>query len=195
MRSGVIITILLIFTIFSTSLLLIHLDTSGSTTTSTTTTTSQGVPSGGFTVRNVLFSLESSSPVTAPASWILLVGALVWRRRFTRNNLGLDRETFRLMMGMKGSRNREKILRRLASPKDRFQLANDLGMDWKTADYHINLLLKYALIQESVAYGKVRLYQLTENGELAIKALDKMNLNFAYKNQPKSESIQGTVAI
>jgi hypothetical protein len=138
----------------------------------------------------MLSLLEASSPIIAPASWIVLISATVWRRRFARDSLGLDRETFKLMMGMKGSQNRERILNRLSSPKDRFQLANDLGMDWKTADYHISLLLKHALIHESTAYGKVKLYELTANGRMVLKALDNLNSNSTCKNEASFGSIQ-----
>lgn len=76
------------------------------------------------------------------------------------------------MTKMKGSSNRVMLLRSLGQPKDRLQLARNLSLDWKTVDHHVRVLLENNLIQESIAYGNVRIYQLTTAGRSVLKVLD-----------------------
>ena len=56
------------------------------------------------------------------------------------------------------------MLKKLSEPRDRLQLAKDLNLDWKTIDYHIEILLKHGLIREQAAYGNVKIYELTPIG-------------------------------
>ena len=65
-------------------------------------------------------------------------------------------------------------MRALETPKDRYQLSKDLGLDWTTIDYQVRVLLKYGLVAEDSAYGNVRLYRLTPVGELLLKALREL---------------------
>lgn len=89
--------------------------------------------------------------------------------------MGLTKETFDLLTRMKGSRTRIGILRTLTVPKDRFQLANELGMDWTTADYHMRVLLRNGLVHEQSAYGNVRLYELTPVGKMLLGILGDLD--------------------
>lgn len=98
---------------------------------------------------------------------------------------GLDRNQFELALRMKGSPTRVSILRALVSPKDRLQLSTELGFDWKTIDYHTQLLLRNGLIQERAAYGQVKMYELTSEGASVLKAIDDLN-------QPKAVDVAST---
>ena len=68
-------------------------------------------------------------------------------------------------------------MRALETPKDRFQLSKDLGLDWTTVDYQVGVLLKYNLVVENAAYGNVKLFTLTPMGETILKALNEMQRN------------------
>lgn len=97
----------------------------------------------------------------------------MWRGRVRAEwaRLGLTEDLFKLLTRMKGSGTRTSILRALATPKDRFQLAKDLNLDWTTVNYQVRVLSKYGLVTEDVAYGKVRLFKLTPIGDVILKAL------------------------
>lgn len=82
---------------------------------------------------------------------------------------------FKLLLQMKGGETRTTILKSLLTPKDRFQLARDLELDWTTIDYHVQVLLKYGLVQEKTAYGNVKLYELTPVGNVLLNALEEMS--------------------
>ena len=124
-----------------------------------------------------LVALQTHSLALVPISWAVVVGAWIWRGRaksdWTRR--GLDQSLFRLLLQMKGGETRTTILKELLTPKDRLQLANDLGLDWATIDYHIQVLLKHGLVQEKTAYGNVKLYELTPVGNTLLNALEEMN--------------------
>lgn len=53
----------------------------------------------------------------------------------------------------------------LSAPKDRLQLAQELGLDWKAIDYQVRRLNKQEFVREQSAYGKVKVYELTETGK------------------------------
>ena len=76
---------------------------------------------------------------------------------------------------MKGSQTRTTILKALLTPRDRFQLAKDLDLDWATVDYHVQILLKHSLITEKIAFGNVKFYELTLTGSTLLAALDELN--------------------
>lgn len=85
---------------------------------------------------------------------------------------GLTQELIDLLRNMKRSQMPLDILKKLTQPSDRLQLAKDLKVDWKTIDYHTHVLLKHGLIREQVAYGNVKIYELTPVG---IKFRDAAN--------------------
>ncbi len=99
--------------------------------------------------------------------WFLVVGALYWRGHVKSawRRMGFEHDIFKLFSQMKGSKTRVAMLNSLAFPKDRLQLARELGCDWNVADRHIRILLEHGLISEEKAYGKVKFYQLTANGK------------------------------
>jgi predicted transcriptional regulator len=83
----------------------------------------------------------------------------------------LTEDLFRLLKKMKGGGTRTSIMRALDTPKDRFQLSKDLGFDWTTIDYQVQVLQKYGLVKEEAAYGNVKLYSLTPVGQVLLNAL------------------------
>jgi len=87
----------------------------------------------------------------------------------------LSRDVFELIVNMKGSRSRIKLLKELQVPKDRLQLAKNLSLDWSTIDYHMTVLLKHDLVSEKTAYGNVKLYELTSVAQNLLKALEEMS--------------------
>ena len=117
------------------------------------------------------------------------MGAFVWRgsARATWKKSGLEQDVFKLIMNMKGSKNRIQLLRNLSAPKDRMQLAKELSLDWATVDYHVGVLLKYGLISEKAVYGQVKVFELTDVGSTLLKVLEEMEV------KDKSEKSSGTV--
>ena len=116
---------------------------------------------------------EERSVVLAPSSWVIVGGLWFWRGR-TREawtSLGFDSEVFELFMRMKGGKTREKMMSSLSMPKDRLQLAQELGLDWKAVDHHIIVLCKYGFVLEQVAYGRVKMYELTDMGKVLLRLL------------------------
>jgi DNA-binding transcriptional ArsR family regulator len=75
---------------------------------------------------------------------------------------------------MKGGPTRLSILKALAAPKDRLQLANQLSLDWKTVDHHVRVLNEYGFIKATSSYGTIVLYGLTKQGEILLKLIDEL---------------------
>ena len=125
---------------------------------------------------SALALLQGGSYFLAPVSWGFVLGAWLWRGRVRSQwtRLGLTEDLFRLLTKMRGSGTRTSIMEALETPKDRFQLSKDLGLDWTTVDYQVRVLLKYGLVAEESAYGNVKLYKLTPIGEVLLKALREM---------------------
>ena len=130
-------------------------------------------PSAG---QNVLQDFFNESFAIAPASWAILCGMWIWRGKLRSrwNSLGFTQDSFDLLVKMKGGPTRVKLLNSLAAPKDRSQLAQEMGMDWKAVDRHVQLLLRYSFIKEEQAYGQVKLYTLTAEGERLLHLIQEM---------------------
>lgn len=176
-KYGIILGVLLAFAMFNTFLLGFQLARFSpwapqSPTNSTITSTQHYANQ----ISASLDALQTSSVVLAPISWGAVIGAWTWRGRVRSEwgQLGLSEDLFRLLVKMRGSGTRSSILKALLTPKDRFQLAKDLNLDWTTVDYHVRVLLKYGLVAEDTAYGNVKLYKLTPNGDVMLKALEEM---------------------
>ena len=91
--------------------------------------------------------------------------------------MGYDKDAFQLMTRMKGAATRLKLLESLdaPTPMDRYQLANRLGLDWKSIDRQTEVLGRYGLIREQVAYGRVKMYSITENGRTMLKLVRELD--------------------
>ena len=120
--------------------------------------------------------VQTTSLFLAPVSWVLLGGAWVWRGRVRArySEMGFGSDVFELFMKMKGGATRIKVLNTLSTPKDRLQLAQELGVDWKTVDRHVQILNKYGFVTEQAAYGTVRLYEVTPLGKMLLNLFDDL---------------------
>lgn len=109
--------------------------------------------------------LPGNSPVMVTLGWIESdeEDTWIWRGKVRSRweSSGFDSGIFELFMKMKGAKTRSSLLGALSFPKDRMQLAQELGLDWKAIDYHMIRLYKYGLVREDRAFGKVKLYRLT----------------------------------
>lgn len=135
-----------------------------------------------------LFSIMRFSEFAAPISWAGVGSLWVWRG-YTKSKwtqLGYDRDAFKFMTQMRGAATRLKLLESLDSPMDRLQLARRLGLDWKAIDRQTQILCRYGLIREEQAYGKVRIYSLSENGRIMLKLIKDLGA----QNQQQQESLQ-----
>jgi DNA-binding transcriptional ArsR family regulator len=174
-RLGIVLGVLIVFSALSTVLLGFQL-ANYSPWMPPQNTNSTSIPPPVNPVNRSLALWQGGSYVLAPVSWGLVLGAWLWRGRVRAewSRLGLTEDLFRLLMKMRGSGTRASIMRALDTPKDRFQLSKDLGLDWTTIDYQVRVLLKYGLVAEDAAYGNVKMYKLTPVGELLLKALREM---------------------
>jgi DNA-binding MarR family transcriptional regulator len=91
--------------------------------------------------------------------------------------MGFGSDVFELFMKMKGGATRIKVLNTLSTPKDRLQLAEELGVDWKTVDRHVQILNRYGFVREQAAYGTVRLYEVTPIGKMLLNLFDDLERN------------------
>jgi len=166
------------------------------TMTATTTTTTYGPGAGPATTsqnsgalaslgtfgaaatsgESLLREVQEASLVLAPVCWVVLGGMWVWRGRVRArySEMGFGSDVFELFMKMKGGATRIKVLHTLTTPKDRLQLAEELGVDWKTVDRHVQILNKYGFVREQAAYGTVRLYEVTPMGKMLLNLFDDL---------------------
>jgi hypothetical protein len=120
---------------------------------------------------------EDHSLILAPSSWVAVGGMWIWRGRMRSKwtDLGFDSDVFTLFVRMKGAKTRIRLLDALSVPKDRLQLAEELGLDWKSVDRHVAVMKKYGFLDDKVAYGRVRMYQLTPVGLSLLKLLQELS--------------------
>ncbi len=125
----------------------------------------------------VLVSAQRSSLFLAPVGWTMVVGAWIWRGRVRARwrELGFESDVFELFMKMKGGATRIRLLDALEAPKDRLQIAQQLGVDWKTVDRHVQVLSKYGFVHEQAAYGTLRVYEVTPLGKMLLKLFDELD--------------------
>jgi len=128
----------------------------------------------------VLFSLYSISASTAVAAWLLLgfTGVVFWRSRSYRyvwKKAGFDRNVYNLMVKMRGGNSRLELLRHLESPKQRNELSQVTGIDWKEVDREVSLLQSYGLVSVYAETGSVKIFKLTEQGQLLLKLIGELN--------------------
>jgi hypothetical protein len=86
---------------------------------------------------------------------------------------GLCCGVFELLVKMKGGRTRTMVLRSLLEPKNKLQLAHELGIDWKAVDRHMAKLLQYSLVTEVVTVGTCKVYAITQKSRQALELADK----------------------
>jgi predicted transcriptional regulator len=114
---------------------------------------------------------------TALISWMVFGAALIWRGR-VRSVWGQSRfsyDTFRLLVKMRGSQTRVKLMRSLSPPKNKLQLATALGIDWKAVDKHVQVLTKNGLIQAASTNGTATYYEVTDKGRSLLQVLEQLS--------------------
>lgn len=122
--------------------------------------------------------LMNASSYIAAVAWGGLAAALAYKGivRSVWSKSMFDYSVFKLLVKMRGSSTRMRILQTLEKPMNRQQLANELGLDWKAVDRHIELLLTYGLIRETdEGNGRVKHYVLTEDGKHVLELLEKLS--------------------
>lgn len=125
----------------------------------------------------LFLQIRQGSAYAAPLGWAGLVSMWIWRghTKSRWERLGYDKDSFQLMTKMKGAATRLKLLESLDTPMDRYQLANKLGLDWKSIDRQTEVLGRYGLIREQEAYGRVKMYSITENGRTMLKLVKELD--------------------
>lgn len=122
-----------------------------------------------------LFLIYDYSTQLAVFSWVLLVGAFVWRgyvrALWSRNRF--DYDIFRLLVRMRGAATRVRVLQSLTSPKNKLQLSKEMDVDWKAVDRHVEILRKHGLIVEADSHGKARYYSLSDYGRKVLTLLEE----------------------
>jgi hypothetical protein len=128
-------------------------------------------------LKSVYQFLVLHSLALAPGSWVLVGGMWIWRGRMRSRwtDFGFDSDVFGLFVKMKGGKTRIRLLDALSLPKDRLQLAQELGLDWKGVDRHLLLMKKYGFVDDKIAYGKVRMYELTPLGVSLLRLLQELS--------------------
>jgi hypothetical protein len=112
------------------------------------------------------FGVETSSQVTVERDcWSGKI-----KQRWTES--GLECSAFELLVRMRGGPTRATLLRLLAEPKNKLQLAKDAGIDWKAVDRHVDKLLECCLVRVVANAGTCTVYALSEKGRRALAVLD-----------------------
>ena len=129
---------------------------------------------GGIRTQTLFFT----SAYAAFGSWMFIAATLAFKgivkHLWCKNKL--DYEVFKLLVRMRGSPTRVRILRLLEKPMNRLMLARELGLDWKAVDRHIEVLEKHSLIQRAeTKKGRGELYALTEKGRKALELLESLS--------------------
>jgi DNA-binding MarR family transcriptional regulator len=129
------------------------------------------------------------TPFLASGGWGLVVITSLWYQRTTSTwrKMGFDSDVFQLLMRTKGGPTRIRLLKSLTTSKNRLELSRELGYDWNVIDRHIRILLKYGMIEETTAYGNVKLYQLTGTGRKLVGLIDELQ-DAETQSEPPTES-------
>jgi hypothetical protein len=133
---------------------------------------------------------QPSSQFSPYNSALLVEDAWVWRGRVKSRweSMGFDSSMFELFMRMRGAKTRLNLLGALFIPKDRMQLAKELGLDWKAVDYQIVRLSRHGLVRTDYAFGRVKLYRLTTMGEALLRLVGESDKNIVLVQKGASES-------
>jgi len=154
-----------------------------------TTTVGETAPTALVLANALVKFFEQHSLILAPGSWFAVGGMWIWRGRMRAKwtNLGFDSDVFTLFVRMKGAKTRMRLLDALNVPKDRLQLAGELGLDWKSVDRHVAVMKKYGFVSDKVAYGRVKLYQLTPMGVSLLNLMQELSKE--EKQEPSLSSV------
>jgi predicted transcriptional regulator len=113
-------------------------------------------------LQNRKFGVETSSLSFERDSWRGQV-----RQKWT--GCGMCCSVYELLVRMKGGPTRVRLLALLAAmPKNKLQLANESGIDWKAVDRHVERMLEFGLVQVVATAGTCTIYAITEKGARAL---------------------------
>ncbi|HXG07922.1 MAG TPA: helix-turn-helix domain-containing protein [Nitrososphaera sp.] len=118
--------------------------------------------------------LYEHSIVALPAAWAAVIGILIWKgkTRSVWTRQGFNYDTFKLVAQVPGSLTRiNNLLQSLNLPKNKLQLARELGMDWQTIDGHMEMLERSGLVDELTRVGNSRYYIISERGKRILSLL------------------------
>ena|SRR5438105_1284358 len=91
---------------------------------------------------------------------------------------GLCCQVFELIIQMKGGKTRIQLLRAIeANPSNKLQLAENIGIDWKAIDRHVNRLLEFSLVKSYVTVGTSTVYCVTDKGRKVLSLIDSYHKN------------------
>lgn len=124
---------------------------------------------------SIVAAVFSSSPYIAPVAWAAFLAALVWKGKIRSlwHQKGYDYDEFKILVKMRGGDTRVKILRNLTTvPKSKLQIANELGMDWKSIDGHVRTLSDHNLVKEAISFGTATYFAITDRGKEILDLLD-----------------------
>jgi hypothetical protein len=121
----------------------------------------------------------------AAAGWVAVGGVLFQgriaagfrrsrvRSLFASRGFGLD--VFDLMVTMRGGGSRITLLENMETPKNRLELSELTGIDWREVDREISILEKYGLVKIYAQTGTVKMYQVTEQGKLLRSLVEELS--------------------
>lgn len=90
------------------------------------------------------------------------------KTRYRWTGSGMCSGVYELLVQMKGGPTRARLLALLVEPKNKLQLANALGIDWKAVDRHVEKMLEFNLVQVAAVVGTCTVYVATEKGKRAL---------------------------
>lgn len=123
------------------------------------------------------YFIHDNAIILSVISWVA-IGALIWKGPVRRSfqKYGFDYEIFQIMMKMRGSDTRMKVLNLLATPKNRMQISEELSLDWKGIDRHVKTLVRFQLLTEMVQVGNATYYVRSDKGTRFLETITKEKL-------------------
>jgi hypothetical protein len=143
---------------------------------------SDSLSEGGGALHRVLVAsplseIYDNSLYLFPLTWGIVIGLLIWKGK-TRSlwtKQGYDHDMFKLVTRMRGSDTRVRLLELLKIPRNKLQLANELGMNWKTIDNHMSLLQRHRLVDELALVGTSKYFIISEHGKRLLALISETN--------------------
>jgi len=87
---------------------------------------------------------------------------------------GFGPDVFDLMITMRGGGSRITLLENMETPRNRLELSELTGIDWREVDREVSILEKYGLVKIYAQSGTMKLYQVTEQGKLLMNLVEEL---------------------
>jgi len=88
---------------------------------------------------------------------------------------GFGPDVYDLMVTMRGGGSRITLLENMETPRNRLELSELTGIDWREVDREISILEKYGLVKIYAQTGTVKMYQVTEQGKLLMNLVGELS--------------------